>query len=262
MLKNNANFNLAQRAARRIGRELLRDFGEVQLIQSSVAGGGDFAARARRKAETSLVEELLDTRPNYGFWCGLVENRDGTDPTRNWIVDALNGADNFANGIPHWAVCIALHHKGKVAFALVYDPIANELFGAEVGGGAWLNSTRTRVSQRTRSSEMMVATTCSADTLRDGNNRIFEHVIRRHGHVRVSGSHALDLAHLASGRIDAFWSASIGCKEFAPGALLVTESGGMVETFEDETERTGAVAGGSAAFKSVVEIVHESRQGR
>ena len=134
-----ANLNLMINAARKAGRGLLRDFGEVENLQVSMKGAGDFVSRADLKAEETLKEELMGGRPNYGWLGEEGGGESGKDPTRRWIVDPLDGTTNFLHGLPHWAVSIALEHKGEIVAAVVHDPVKNETFFAEKGAGAWMN---------------------------------------------------------------------------------------------------------------------------
>ena len=146
-MQGSANLNVMIKAARKAGRSLLKDFREVENLQVSLKGPGDFVSRADRAAEEILREELMGARPNYGFLGEEGGEIAGTDPTRRWIVDPLDGTTNYLHGLPHWAVSIALEHKGEVVSAVVYDPSRDELFFAEKGAGAWLNdSQRLRVS--------------------------------------------------------------------------------------------------------------------
>ncbi|MEM6422851.1 MAG: inositol monophosphatase family protein, partial [Pseudomonadota bacterium] len=136
------------KAARKAGRGLVRDFGEVENLQVSVKGAGDFVSNADRRAEATIREALREARPAYG-WIGEETGEErGKDDTRRWIVDPLDGTTNFLHGLPHWAVSIALEHKGRIVAAVVYDVAKDEMFTAESGSGAWLNDRRLRVSAR------------------------------------------------------------------------------------------------------------------
>ena len=157
-MQGSANLNIMIKAARKAGRSLVRDFREVENLQVSVKGPGDFVSKADVAAEEIIREELMDARPNYG-WLG--EESDGVagkDPTRRWIVDPLDGTTNFLHGMPHWAVSIALEFKGEIVAAVIFDPVKDELFYAEMGAGAWRNdSQRLRVSGRRRMADAVFA---------------------------------------------------------------------------------------------------------
>ena len=141
-----ANLNIMIKAARKAGRSLVKDFREVENLQVSVKGAGDFVSRADREAERIIKEDLRGARPNYG-WLGEETGAEaGEDPTRRWLVDPLDGTTNFLHGLPHWAVSIALEHKGEIVAAVVYDAAKDEMFTAEKGDGAFMNNQRIRVS--------------------------------------------------------------------------------------------------------------------
>ena len=153
-----ANLNIMINAARKAGRSLVKDFREVENLQVSVKGAGDFVSRADTAAEQIIKDELRGARPNYG-WVGEETGAEaGEDPTRRWIVDPLDGTTNFLHGLPHWAVSIALEHKGEVVAAVVFDPAKDELFTAEKGDGAFVNDKRLRVSGRRDMNSAIFAT--------------------------------------------------------------------------------------------------------
>jgi fructose-1,6-bisphosphatase/inositol monophosphatase family enzyme len=158
-MQGSANLNIMIKAARKAGRSLTKDFREVENLQVSSKGPGDFVSRADRAAEDILKTELLSARPNYGFLGEEGTEIAGADPTRRWIVDPLDGTTNFLHGMPHWAVSIALEHKGEIVAGVVFDPAKDEMFYAEKGAGAWLNdSQRLRVSGRARMIDCVFAT--------------------------------------------------------------------------------------------------------
>jgi myo-inositol-1(or 4)-monophosphatase len=225
-----ANLNVMIKAARRAGRGLVRDFGEVENLQVSVKGAGDFVSNADRKAEDTIRAELMTARPAYG-WLGEESGETpGTDPTRRWIVDPLDGTTNFLHGLPHWAVSIALEHKGEIVAAVVHDPVKDEIFVAEAGQGAWMNDRRCRVSGRRDMAEGLFATGVPfgakrslPDTMRD-----LAVLMPRTAGVRRWGAAALDLAYVAAGRVDGYWEREIQAWDVAAGLLLVREAGGLV----------------------------------
>ena len=226
-----ANLNVMIKAARKAGRSLVKDFREVENLQVSSKGPGDFVTRADREAERIIKEELRGARPNYG-WCGEETGTEpGEDPTRRWIVDPLDGTTNFLHGLPHWAVSIALEHKGEVVAAVVFDPAKDELFGAEKGDGAFVNDQRLRVSGRRDMNSAIFATgvpfggrgTLPA-TLKD-----LARLMPVCAGVRRWGSAALDLAYVAAGRYDGYWERGINAWDVGAGWLLVREAGGFVE---------------------------------
>ena len=157
-MQGSANLNLMIKAARRAGKSLVKDFREVENLQVSTKGPGDFVSKADREAERLIKEDLMGARPTYGWLGEETGGEDGADPTRRWIVDPLDGTTNFLHGMPHWAVSIALEHKGEIVSAVVFDAAKDELFWAEKGAGAWCNDKRMRVSGRRNLHEAVFAT--------------------------------------------------------------------------------------------------------
>src|SRR5436189_4023478 len=145
-------------AVRKAAKGLTRDFGELSVLQVSKKGLADYVSAADIKAEAVLFEELAKVRPGYGFLGeerGMVE---GTDKTHTWIIDPLDGTTNFLHAIPHFAISIALQKGSEIVAGVIYDPIKDELFYAEKGGGAFLNERRLRVSARQHLSDALLAT--------------------------------------------------------------------------------------------------------
>ncbi len=230
-MQGSANLNVMLKAARKAGRSLLKDFGEVENLQVSMKGAGDFVSRADIAAEKIIKSELTSARPNYGWAAEEGGEEPGTDPTRRWIVDPLDGTTNFLHGLPHWAISIALEHKGEVVSGVIYDPIKDEAFIAEKGTGAWLNETRLRVSGRTKMIEAIFATglpfggrTDLPETLQD-----LARLLPACAGVRRWGSAALDMAYVAAGRYDGFWERRLNAWDLAAGVIIAREAGALVE---------------------------------
>ena len=221
--------NIMIKAARKAARRLVRDFGEVENLQVSVKGPGDFVSNADRKAEQTIREELTEARPNYGWLGEESEPVAGTDPTRRWIVDPLDGTTNFLHGLPHWAISIGLEHKGEVVAGVILDPVKDEIFVAEKGQGAWLNDRRIRVSGRRDISEMIFATGVPWGTSEELPNTLKDiaKLMPRCAGLRRMGSAALDLAYVAAGRYDGFWERGLSPWDIAAGICLVREAGGF-----------------------------------
>jgi myo-inositol-1(or 4)-monophosphatase len=230
-MQGSANLNLMIKAARRAGRSLVKDFREVENLQVSAKGPGDFVSRADREAERLIKEDLRGGRPTYG-WLGEETGAEaGEDPTRRWIVDPLDGTTNFLHGMPHWAVSIALEHKGEIVSAVVYDPAKDEMFWAEKGTGAWLNDNRRlRVSGRKVIAEAVFATgipfgaKATLPLMVADLNRLMPACAG----VRRWGAASLDLAYVAAGRFDGYWERELSAWDIAAGILLVREAGGLV----------------------------------
>ncbi|GIT89680.1 inositol monophosphatase [Jannaschia pagri] len=264
-MQGSANLNVMIKAARRAGRSLVKDFGEVENLQVSAKGPGDFVSRADRAAEELIREALMEARPSYGWLGEESAEVPGKDPTRRWIVDPLDGTTNFLHGMPHWAVSIALEHKGEVTSAVIYDPVKDELFWAEKGSGAWLDGRqRLRVSGRISMIETVYAT-----GLPFGGNKYLPAALSDLGRllpvcagVRRWGAAALDLAYVAAGRYDGYWERGVKPWDIAAGILLVREAGGIVEPIRPETqslmEDGHIVAGSAAVFEKFSKIVRKS----
>jgi myo-inositol-1(or 4)-monophosphatase len=230
-VQGSANLNVMVKAARKAGRSLVKDFREVENLQVGAKGPGDFVSRADLAAEAILKEELLGARPNYGWLAEESAEIEGADPTRRWIVDPLDGTTNFLHGMPHWAVSVALEHKGEVVAGVVFDAAKDELFFAEKGQGAWLNDTRLRVSGRARLSECVFATGVpfGAKKTLPAMLHDLSRLMPASAGLRRWGAAALDLAYVAAGRFDGYWEREISPWDVAAGIVLVREAGGFVE---------------------------------
>ncbi|WP_040650260.1 inositol monophosphatase family protein [Roseovarius sp. 217] len=226
-----ANLNVMLKAARKAGRALAKDFREVENLQVSMKGAGDFVSRADIAAEKILKTELMGARPTYGWLAEEGGEEEGQDPTRRWIVDPLDGTTNFLHGLPHWAVSIALEHKGEVVAGVIYDASKDEAFFAEKGAGAWMNESRLRVSGRSKMIESIFATGLPfggradlPETLQD-----LARLMPTCAGVRRWGSAALDMAYVAAGRYEGFWERRLNAWDLAAGVIIVREAGGFVE---------------------------------
>lgn len=237
-MQGSANLNVMIKAARKAGRSLVKDFREVENLQVSAKGAGDFVSRADIAAEKIIREELMTARPSYG-WVGEESGAAaGQDPTRRWIVDPLDGTTNFLHGLPHWAVSIALEHKGEIVSAVVLDPAKDELFWAEKGAGAWMNDSRIRVSGRKVMAEAIFATGVPFGTKKTlpATLRDLARLMPACAGVRRWGAAALDLAYVAAGRYDGFWERELNSWDIAAGLLLVREAGGFVTGLREGQE--------------------------
>ncbi len=225
-------------AARKAGRRLARDFGEVSELQVSKKGPGDFVTQADLKSEEILKEELEKARPGYGFLGEEGGLDEGSDKTHRWIVDPLDGTTNFLHAIPHFAVNIALERDGAgIVAGLTYNPISNEMFWAEKGKGAFLNSEkRLRVSARRQLDESLIAT--GIPFAGKPGHGVFlkelHQLSQRVSGVRRFGSAALDLAYVAAGRFDGYWERGLKPWDTAAGWLIVMESGGVITSADGE----------------------------
>jgi len=259
-MQGSANLNLMIKAARKAGRSLVKDFREVENLQVSSKGPGDFVTRADREAERILKEELMAGRPNYGWLGEETGETEGTDPTRRWIVDPLDGTTNFLHGLPHWAVSVALEHKGEIIAGVVFDAAKSELFYAEKGLGAYMNDTRLRVSGRSRMIESIFATgvpfggrPALPATLQD-----LARLMPVCAGVRRWGAAALDLAYVAAGRYDGYWERGLHPWDLAAGSLLVREAGGLtapIREGQDALATGNMIAANAEIFDQFTRII-------
>jgi myo-inositol-1(or 4)-monophosphatase len=234
-MQGSANLNLMIKAARKAGRSLVKDFREVENLQVSSKGPGDFVSKADREAERLIKQDLMEARPTYGWLGEETGGQDGQDPTRRWIVDPLDGTTNFLHGMPHWAVSIALEHKGEIVSGVVYDAAKDELFWAEKGAGAWMNDRRMRVSGRREMHEAVFATGVpfGAKSTLPAMLQDLARLMPACAGVRRWGAASLDLAYVAAGRYDGYWERELQAWDIAAGLLLVKEAGGFVSAIRD-----------------------------
>jgi len=260
-MARSALLNVMVQAAFKAGKSLARDFGEVQNLQVSLKGPGDYVSQADRKAEKLIREELMKARPTYGFLGEESDEIIGTDGAHRWIVDPLDGTTNFLHGIPCFAISIALERNGEIVAAVVLNPATDELFTAERGGGAFLNDRRLRVAARKNLSDAVIG--CGVPHLGRGNHGKFlielRHVMGEVAGMRRLGSASLDLAYVAAGRFDGFWERDLAPWDIAAGILLIREAGGYATdlTGGNAMLDTGTViAGNEYIHKALSEVVH------
>ncbi len=247
--------NAAQKAAKR----LLRDFAEVEQLQVSVKGPGDFVSQADLRAENTLREELAKARPGYAF---LMEESGAAGSARwawRWVVDPLDGTTNFLHGVPHWAISIGLEKRmddggSELAAALIYAPAVDEMYWAEKGGGAFCNERRLRVSARKDLREALFATGIPFAAVTPANRMAFSRTLARLmprvAGIRRFGAAALDLAWVAAGRFDGYWELGVKPWDIAAGTLLVREAGGFVRGLSDDEDprESGNIIAATPAF--------------
>ncbi|MGQ0740902.1 MAG: inositol monophosphatase family protein [Alphaproteobacteria bacterium] len=226
--------NVMVSAARKAGRALIRDFGELENLQVSRKGPSDFVSVADERTERILIEELSRARPGYGF---LVEESgviEGRDKTHRFIIDPLDGTTNFLHGMPQFAISIALEREGTLVSGLVFNPVTDEMFVAERGHGAYLNERRLRVAARKTLADSLVATGTPFHGT-EGHEQFLGElraVMNTTAGIRRVGAAALDLAWTAAGRFDAYWERDLSEWDIAAGILLVREAGGIVTDLE------------------------------
>jgi myo-inositol-1(or 4)-monophosphatase len=230
-----ALMNVMIGAARKAGRGLARDFGEVEQLQVSVKGPANFTSSADHRAEETVFRELSKARPGYGF---LMEERgvvEGPDKSHRWIVDPLDGTTNFLHGIPIFAVAIALERDGELVAGLIYNPISDELYTAEKGQGAFVNNRRLRVSARKTLADCVLAVGIPHRGRAGNHGRFLKEcnvLMRSVSGLRRTGSACIDLAWVAAGRLDGYIDHNLQPWDVAAGTVLVREAGGYVTDLE------------------------------
>ncbi|MEZ5813452.1 MAG: inositol monophosphatase family protein [Alphaproteobacteria bacterium] len=225
------------RAAEKAARSLIRDFGEVEQLQVSQKGPGDFVSAADRRAEKLIQEELAKGQPTYSFLMEESGAVKGSNPDFRWIVDPLDGTRNFLHGLPHWCISIALESKGDITHALIHDPVKDEMFTAEKGQGAFIHrNKRLRVSGRSDLSLALIATGGIRHGQKQRERFIKEFVAVQStlAAPRRFGAAALDMAYVAAGRYEAFWERGLKPWDIAAGLLIVKEAGGFIAELDDD----------------------------
>jgi|TARA_B110000967_G_scaffold43186_1_gene43339 myo-inositol-1(or 4)-monophosphatase len=262
-MAQSANMNVMIATARKAGRALAKDFREVANLQVSVKGAGDFVTRADMHADQVVKEELIAARPTYGFLAAERNEIEGKDPTRRWIVDAMVGATNFQHGMPHYAVTIALEHKGEIIAGVIYDAAQDECFFAEKGQGAWMNETRMRVSGRRTMSDCVFATGLPSAGCSDLPQTLMDlaQILPVSAGIRNLGAPALDLAYVAAGRVDGFWERRLKVWDMAAGLIILKEAGGFSESIhpgENSLEDGTLIAANDQIFTQLAKAVRKS----
>ena len=224
------------KASEKASKILIRDFGELENLQVSKKGPKDFVTNADIKAEKIIIEELKKARPNYSIISeenGVEKNK---DETNFWIIDPIDGTTNFLHGVPHFAISIALQSNNEMVCGLIYDPIKDELFYAEKNHGAYFNNQRIRVAKKRNIDECLFAV---------GKGKYNPDLI-----YRRSGSAALDLAYVASGRFDGYFQNNLNLWDIAAGIIIVKEAGGIINEIDLSSLKNIKVLASSAEINT------------
>ena len=222
------------KVCRKAAKILIRDFGEIENLQVSLKGPGNFVTASDIKVEKILVEELQKARPTYSILSeeiGEINN----DESFKWIIDPIDGTSNFLHGIPHFAISIGLEHDKEIICGIIYDPIKDEMFVAEKGNGAYVNNKRMRVSSRSKLKDCIIFTGGPRQNPKDKElffveYKNFSSIVKTP--IRKMGSASLDIAYVAAGRCDGFWQRNLNYWDYAAGIILVKEAGGFVTDFK------------------------------
>jgi len=261
MKLSSANINVMVKVCRKAAKILIRDFGEIENLQVSLKGPGNFVTASDIKVEKILVEELQKARPTYSILSeeiGEINN----DESFKWIIDPIDGTSNFLHGIPHFAISIGLEHDKEIICGIIYDPIKDEMFVAEKGNGAYVNNKRMRVSSRSKLKDCIIFTGGPRQNPKDKElffveYKNFSSIVKTP--IRKMGSASLDIAYVAAGRCDGFWQRNLNYWDYAAGIILVKESGGFVTDFNGENryiENKTILVTNSKINKEMIEVLN------
>jgi len=255
-----AVINVMVKAARRAGRSLKRDLGEIEHLQVSLKGPANFVSLADKRAEEMLYTDLDKARPGYGFIGEEGGNRAGADKSHTWIVDPLDGTTNFLHGIPQFAISIALQREGTIIAGVIYNPANEELYIAERGKGAFLNDQRLRVAGRRKLNECVIA--CGLPHIGRGDHELsrleMTAIQDKVAGLRRFGAASLDMAFVASGRLDGYWERSLQPWDIAAGQIMVRESGGLIsgiDGHDDPLQTVHVICGNEFVHAELVKIL-------
>ena len=237
MRLNSPQINLIIKACMKASKSLIRDFGEIENLQVSTKGPGDFVSSADKRTEKILIDELQKAHPDYGI---ITEEKGGINESNiknRWIIDPIDGTMNFLNGIPQFAISIGYEENGEIKCGVIFNPIMNEMFSAEKGSGAFLNNQRIRVSNKKKIKDSLLVTggPKGASKIKDKIFSEYINVSNNVANVRKFGSAALDMAYVACGRFDGYWQRELNYWDIAAGMIILKEAGGFVDFFEKDT---------------------------
>ena len=238
-----ANLNVMIKACEKASKILIRDFGELEKLQVSKKGPRDFVTNSDVKAEKIIIEELKKARPNYSIVSEENGVENNKDTSNSWIIDPIDGTINFLHGIPHFAISIALKSDDEIICGLIFDPIKDEMFYAEKNNGAFFNNQRIRVSKKNNLDECLFA----VGKLK--NEPSFTY--------RRSGCAALDIAYVASGRLDGYAQNNLNLWDIAAGIVLINEAGGIINELNlDSLNRIKIIASNPNINAKLIEKLH------
>ena len=234
---NSPQLNLMHKACMKASKVLIRDFGEIEKLQVSEKGPGDFVTASDKRVEKIIINELNVENSKYSVLCEERGELIGKNKEKRWIIDPIDGTTNFLNGLPHFAISIAYEEKGEILSGIIFDPIKNEMFFAEKVQGAYLNNIRTRVSNKSDFKNSLLVTGGPRYTS-NIKDKVFKEYIelakKVRPPIRKSGSAALDLAYVAAGRFDGSWQRELKYWDIAAGIIILKESGGFINNLRGD----------------------------
>ena len=260
MRLNSPKINLIMKACQKASRPLIRDFGEIENLQVSSKAPGDFVSSADKRTEKIIIEELQKASPDYGIISEEIGVINKANENNRWIIDPIDGTFNFLHGIPQFAISIAYEENKEILCGVVFNPITNEMFCAEKGNGAYLNNSRIRVSGKKKIENAMIVTG-GPKQISKIKEKIFSEYVnisKKVANVRKFGSAALDMAYVACGRFDGYWQRELNYWDIAAGIILIKESGGFVNFFEEDMKvplKKNIIASNSIIHKELRHLI-------
>ena len=258
---NSPKLNLIYKACMKASKSLIRDFGELEKLQVSAKGPGDFVSSADKRTEKIIINELHNAQPDYGILSEEAGEINKNNNSNRWIIDPIDGTSNFLNGIPQFAISIGYEENSEIKCGMIFDPIKNELFFAEKGNGAFLNNSRIRVSKKKKLKTSIIGTGGPRSTSKY-KDKIYDEYFKISKlidtPIRKFGSASLDLANVACGRFDGFWQRELNYWDIAAGIIIIKESGGFIEFFENDNTINGqknTIATNSFIHNELIELI-------
>ena len=245
-------------------RSLIRDFGEIENLQVSTKGPGDFVSSADKRTEKILIEELQKAHPDYGIITeekGIINK---SNIKNRWIIDPIDGTMNFLNGVPQFAISIGYEEDGEIKCGVIFNPIMNEMFSAEKGNGAFLNNQRIRVSNKRKIGDALLVTggPKGASKIKDKIFSEYINISNNVANVRKFGSAALDMAYVACGRFDGYWQRELNIWDIAAGTIIVKEAGGFVDFFDEDQNsplKKNIISTNSNIHEELKDLIYKKR---
>ncbi len=262
MRLNSPQINLITKACIKASRFLIRDFGEIENLQVSSKGPGDFVTSADKRTERILIEELQKAHPEYGIVTEETGIINKSNTKNRWIIDPIDGTFNFMNGIPQFAISIGYEEENEIKCGVIFNPIMNEMFCAEKGNGAYLNNSRIRVSKKNKIKDALIVTggPKGSSKIKDKIFSEYINVSNNVSNVRKFGSAALDVAYVACGRFDGYWQRELNYWDIAAGIIILKEAGGFVDFFEEDKNsplKKNILASNSFIHKELMELINK-----
>ncbi len=261
MRLNSPKLNIIYKACMKASKSLIRDFGELEKLQVSNKGPGDFVSSADKRTEKIIVEELLHSHPDYGVLSEEMGLFNEKNKINRWIIDPIDGTSNFLNGIPQFSISIGYEENNEIKCGMIFDPIKNELFFGEKGNGAFLNNSRIRVSKKKKLKDSILGTGGPRSSSKN-KEIIYDEYFKLSKIVEIPlrkfGSASLDLANVACGRFDGFWQRELNYWDIAAGIVIVKEAGGFIEFFDEDKKNNiqrNTIATNSLIHNELIDLI-------